>query len=424
MCRSILALDPHYTDVRPRHPSGGPDGGRDIEALFDGNVTAFGAVGFHNGANDSSEQKREIRSKFSRDLNAALRAKPDLKVFAFLTNLHLTMGEQSEMIDEARRAGVEHCDVLDRERLRIELDSPAGFFIRFQHLGIPLSEAEQASFLAHYGDRVQEVVSTGFQRMERTLNRILFLQESRDVLSGIFVRFRLKNAYPATEIGHFRAFVSVHLHAIKHDIHGICFGASDKSNRFRRDHPAEIVDQPPGIKHGMSHGQWEKYVKLTVPEMVTEAEVDDATEDASDHNKLVQVGDGSSVGMDPVSLVVIRYHHDDHIIRYQPRLELRDLDSSWFMPVLNQAFAKKIHTIEVFANGYLLAHIGSENFRIDASAYQSEQLDTFFTPEELDDPWVRVRPADFASAFILEFSSTTPRRMFGHEEPPDIPKSK
>ena len=89
-------------------------------------------------------------------------------------------------------AGIEHCDILDRERLRIELDSPAGFFMRFQYLKIPLSEAEQASFLAQYGDRVQEVVSTGFQRVERTLNRLLFLQESGDVLNGIYVLFRLK----------------------------------------------------------------------------------------------------------------------------------------------------------------------------------------------------------------------------------------
>jgi hypothetical protein len=40
-----------------------------------------------------------------------------------------------------------HCEVVDRERMRIALDSPDGFSIRFQYLDIPLSEAEQASFL-------------------------------------------------------------------------------------------------------------------------------------------------------------------------------------------------------------------------------------------------------------------------------------
>jgi hypothetical protein len=46
MCRSILALDRRYTEIRPRHLSGGPDGGRDHEALFDRDRVAFGAVGF------------------------------------------------------------------------------------------------------------------------------------------------------------------------------------------------------------------------------------------------------------------------------------------------------------------------------------------------------------------------------------------
>lgn len=60
MCRALLALDPHYTDVRPRHPSGGPDGGRDMKAIYDGDRQVFGAVGFVNGANDSDEQKRQV----------------------------------------------------------------------------------------------------------------------------------------------------------------------------------------------------------------------------------------------------------------------------------------------------------------------------------------------------------------------------
>ena len=233
MCLAVLALDQHYTDVRPRHPAGGPDGGRDIEAVYDGDRTAYGAVGFQNSANDSNEQKRTIGAKFSKDLASALAAKSDLKVFVFFTNLHLTMGEQSEMKDEARRLGIEHCDILDRDRLRIDLDSPAGYFIRFQYLGIHLSQPEQASFLARYGKQIQDVVSTGFQRVERTLNRILFLQEAERVLDTLYVVFQLKKSYPADEIGHFRAFVNIGLRAIKHNIFMIWFGSSDKSDRVQ-----------------------------------------------------------------------------------------------------------------------------------------------------------------------------------------------
>jgi hypothetical protein len=112
MARAVLALDTRYSDVRPRHPLGGPDGGRDIEATFESNRLAYGAVGFANGANDSDEQKQKIRKKFKADIGSALGANPQLKVFAFLTNVHLTMGEQDEMTREAKKAGIEHCDIL------------------------------------------------------------------------------------------------------------------------------------------------------------------------------------------------------------------------------------------------------------------------------------------------------------------------
>ena len=70
MCRAVLELDVRYTEVRPRHPLGGPDGGRDIEALFGGTLRTFGAVGFANSANDSDEQKRQVRRKFKDDLTS------------------------------------------------------------------------------------------------------------------------------------------------------------------------------------------------------------------------------------------------------------------------------------------------------------------------------------------------------------------
>ena len=428
MCRAVLALDQQYTDVRPRHPSGGPDGGRDIEAVYDGGRSAYGAAGFHNGANDSDEQKKRIRAKFTSDLESALKAKSDLKVFAFLTNVHLTMGEQSEMKEEARKGGIEHCDILDRERLRIELDSPAGFFIRFQHLGIPLSEAEQASFLTRYGDRIQEVVSTGFQRIERTLNRILFLQEATDVLSGIYVRFRLKESYAATDIGHFRAFVSLYLRAITHDILGIWFGSTDKPDRFRDDIP--LKRDVPGIAAGIATGQWEKHVRLPRQgqddDRESEASEDrkntaaDASSDETDDDQLEPVGGGSSIGLDPVPAITVHYTHDDALIRFRPRIQLRDLDDCMFLPLMSLSLAEKVDTIEVLANGYKLAHIGPEDFQIDRSSFQSD-IDQSFSTEELADPWVRLRPAEMSSAFHLRFTSNTPRRLFGHQETPDLP---
>ena len=406
MCRSVLALDRHYSDVRPRHPSGGPDGGRDIEAVFDGERIAYGAVGFQNGANDSGEQKKAIRAKFSSDLVAALTAKPDLKVFIFLTNLHLTMGEQSDMKEEARKAGIEHCDVFDRERLRIELDSSGGFFIRFQHLAIPLSEAEQASFLSRYGSRIQEVVSTGFQRVEQTLNRILFLQEAANVLDGIHVHFRLKRSYAAADIGHFRAFVWTHLRAPTHGIFAITFGSADKSDRFLAHSEGRTPNNPPGIGDGISHVAWEE-----------------GASGEGDKGPII-AGIGSSIGFDPVSSIIASYSHDDYLIRLRPRLQLRDLEDCLYTPVLNLKLADTLHSIQVFANGYKLADIGPEGFTIETLKGDFSPPNDAFSPEELRDPWVCIRPINGSSNFTLDFASVTPRRTFSHEEMQDSAASR
>jgi hypothetical protein len=422
MCRSVLALDPHYSEVRPRHPSGGRDGGRDIEAVFDGDRIAYGGVGFHNSANDSNEQKREIRKKFSSDLKSALSANPDLKVFAFFTNLHFTMGEQLKMKSKALQSGIEHCEILDRERLRIELDSPSGFFIRFQYLEIPMSAAEQASFLAKYGDRIQEVVSTGFQRVERTLNRILFLHEAAEVLDAIGVQFQLKKSYHANEIGHFRAFVNINLRAIKHDIMMIRFGSSDKPRRFIANLNGEQENELAGIAHGVSSGAWELQVKLPVLEedgnKIASATGD---EDEIEKNAFVYVGRGSGLGRNPVPSILVHYFHDPGLVRFRPRLQLRDLADCMFMPVLNQSLAEKLHSMQVFANEYQLAYIGPDEFAIDASPFKFTVPDAF-TQDELADPWVRIRPMGMSSTFRLRFTMSTPRRIYGHNEMRDAPR--
>jgi len=205
MCLAILAIDKRFSDVRPRHPRGGPDGGRDIEALFRNEQRAFAAVGFINQANDSDEQKKRIREKFGDDLQSALTTASTPEAFFFLTNINLTISEKELLVDQAKDVGFAYCEIIDRERLRISLDSPDGFAIRFQYLGLPLSEEEQASFFAKWGDDIQSVISTGFQRLERTLDRLLFLQEAWDIMSTLTVAFELDCIYSANEIGHFRA---------------------------------------------------------------------------------------------------------------------------------------------------------------------------------------------------------------------------
>lgn len=422
MCRALLALDPHYTDVHPRHPSGGPDGGRDIEAVFDNAGQAFGAVAFANGANDSEEQKKQIRKKFTHDLASAVAANPEVKVFAFLTNVHFTMGEQDEMKQEAKSAGFRHCDILDRERLRIELDAPGGFFVRFQYLSIPLSEAEQASFLSRYGSQIQEVVATGFQKVEKILNRLLFLTESNDVLEELTFRFVLKKAYQASEIGHFRSFIFLTLRECRSDMLILWFGSSDRADRFRDDMPDGKRSMTSGIGSGIGTGQWEQYLPPPSetddhPSENDEADAVEGEESSLDY-KLTSWSSG--LGRDPVPAVFAQYRHGRTFRGRLPRLTLRDFNDGMFLPFVNASLAEKIHSIQIFANGYKLEDLAPTDFKIDRSKCGPE-LPGGFTDEELKDAWVRLRPARLSSAYQFRFGQTTPRRMYGHEEPADSP---
>lgn len=411
MCRAVLSIDKRFSKVLPRHPRGGPDGGRDMEALFRDDQLAFGAVGFVNQANDSATHKTKAKKKFADDLKAALNNEPKPKVFVFFTNVQFTATEKDNLVAQAKKAGLTYCDIFDRERIRLILDSTDGFAIRFQYLAIPLSDAEQRSFFARWGDDIQSVIATGFQQIEQTLARILFLQEANDTLGALTLRFELDRTYAAEEIGHFRAFCYMHLKEPKLRIFDIFFGSTDKSTRM---YPPEHrrSDEPSGIKHGISSGQWESYITWD-----TDIGSPMPKAGGKELEKFTPVGNGSAIGLDPVSFVMATYRHDDSFIRLFPRISLRDINECWIMPVLNQSLAERIKAIHVYANGYKLMEIPQSEMQIDSSAITFE-IPVEFSKEELADPWVRIR-ARTSSTFALSFFHQTPRRLFASEQTPD-----
>jgi hypothetical protein len=401
MCRAILAIDKRFSDVRPRHPRGGPDGGRDIEAVYKGDQTTFGAVGFVNQANDSDEQKKTIKSKFSSDLKSALGSDKKPSAFVFFTNINLTIGEKESLIQEAKTSEMLLCEILDRERLRISLDSPDGFSIRFQYLNISLSEEEQASFFARWGDDIQSVISTGFQRVENTLNRVLFLQEASGPLNRLTFSFELKRKYSAEEIGHSRLFCSMYLKEPKHKILEVIFGSSDKSNRMRDDSDSDFAEKKSGIKYGICGGQWEQHIEL-------EKENSDEGENDEDE-RYTRVGSSSSVGRDEVEFLSISYSKGS-FIRFFPVLSLRDLDDAMFLPIVNKSLAEKIKVIHIYSNGYKIKEINFSDLKIDEEEF-NPNIPVDFSLDELRDPWVRIR-GHLASVFYIRFFEETPKRMF------------
>jgi hypothetical protein len=216
MCLAIMCLDRNYADIHPRRPEGGPDGGRDIQAVRDSQL-CFGAVGFLNNVSDSLQDKRAIKKKFQEDLTATLDAKPKARAFVFFTNVDLTPGEVEELRSWGMTRGLSFVDIYWRERIRHALDSPEGLAIRFQYLSIPLSETEQASFFSRFGTELEHIVRGGFDSVERKIDGLEFAYWRNGTIREITLELRLrKHEQSRRELReHFRIFLNCRVFAMK-----------------------------------------------------------------------------------------------------------------------------------------------------------------------------------------------------------------
>ena len=172
LCLALMPLIGPYTKERPRRPKGGPDGGRDIEAIADGATPVWGAVGFRNGGGNDDAARREAQDKFHSDLDRALSENPTLQGFVFFTNVDLTPRITDELKESAAKKGVSMVDVCDIERMRHVLDSPEGLIARLQYLEIPMSETEQIALINKFGDQLQDAILARLDGVERTLGQM------------------------------------------------------------------------------------------------------------------------------------------------------------------------------------------------------------------------------------------------------------
>lgn len=409
LCLAVLSIDKRFSDVKPRQPRGGADGKRDIQAVFRGAQVAFGAVGFLSQANDSGKHRKRSMRKFEDDLDAALTAEAQLKVFVFFTNVNLTVSEESKLEGSARSRGITTCEIFDRERIRITLDSPDGFSIRFQYLNISLSEAEQKSFFAKWGDDIQGVISEGFGKLERTLNRLQFLAETSLPLSHLTIILELDREYRGSEVGHFRAFCSLELVEPKDGVVGLLFGSTDNPDRVNASVPNELNPANGGIDRGRCGRQWKEKLKegADVPDPFTKTQ-----------EFLAPAGSFTSVGMETVPRLAIQFNGHTDFIRIAPYLVLRDIDDASFALFLNRSLADKLAAVHVYANEYELAKYPKDKLRFDRP-HGNFGVPMCFADSELADAWVRVM--NDLSPFRVSFSDSTPRRRFSATEVGDSP---
>jgi len=158
----ILRLE-GYLDIDPVHPTGGPDGGKDIIARHPDGRRVVGGCYFPNRADEKSWEK--IEGKFDGDLDGAV--KNSAKIFAFLTNVQISDDQGKTLRTKATAKGCA-VEIFDLDRVAPILNSPKGFGLRYQILSIKMSDEEQVSFFNNW----ESILLAEVQRVGAQLNQV------------------------------------------------------------------------------------------------------------------------------------------------------------------------------------------------------------------------------------------------------------
>lgn len=397
LCMSVLSLNKKYSNITPRQPYGGPDHGRDIQAIYEETYLCFIAVGFKQDANDSSEQINQIKKKFKDDLtNALTNAKKenlDLKGFVFFTNLKLTVDIIAELKQTAIKSGLLYCDIYNREQILQTLNTPDGYAIRFEFLDISLTEEEQKAFFTKWGNDIRSVISNGFDQQKKAIDRMIFLQESLLPLNYFSIRFNLNREYSSNEIGHFRILTFLSLPDIKHlddtlDLLDIVMILSDNPDRIRQ----EGIHNDTGIENGFSgYSGFEVYDNKT------------------DSNRFFQMTTSSSIGVTNIRSFVLQYQVND-LFRMPPNFSISDFDKAYFMPCISENLCNKLQSIEIYANAYKIYTIGASDISFKKNDERFKNLPVTFNEDELKKTWKCLFHKKGYS-LQLDFSNNTPKRI-------------
>jgi hypothetical protein len=257
MCLALLPLLGPYTHEQPRRPKGGPDGGRDIEALYQGTAVIWGAVGFQNGGGSDESARQKAEEKFKADLDRAVTENPSLAGFVFFTNVDLTPSQIERFKGYAQGKNIQIIDIFDMERLRHVLDSPEGLIARLQYLDIPMSATEQAALVSKFGNQLQNAVTARFDRVERTLEQMERFLDFQKPLLRLDLYVELNQPTTSALIGD--EAICFFIHGIQ-DLNKIVscllvnhadYPTSDKSlvvlTHIWMDTPSKIMSLPPSI---------------------------------------------------------------------------------------------------------------------------------------------------------------------------------
>jgi hypothetical protein len=227
LAADVLGLDQRYSLIKLRHPLGGPDGGRDLEAIYEGSVTVWGAVGFQNMVSDSPDEKKQTVRKFKFDLGRMKQEFPALSRMVFFTNTALTVAELGELCDHGQKQGTQ-IDIYDRERLRAVLDNSMGLMYRLRYLDLEMTREEQLAFFTQHGQELEGMIHGHFAVVKQRLERLQFEMECRKPLVQISVVLRLNTEYSPEQLGHFRFLAVIQNRDCIGPDPALCIGGRDQ----------------------------------------------------------------------------------------------------------------------------------------------------------------------------------------------------
>ena len=141
--------------------------------------------------------------------------------------MDLTPNEISKLEKLAAERGLTHVDIYWRERIRHALDGVEGLALRYQYLGIPLSETEQAAFFARYGKDLEGLIRGRFDRIEQKLDAIEYYRWRAGSISSLTLEVEFKNIMSSEQDvqEHFR--ICLELQGVQHEKRSIFIGCRD-----------------------------------------------------------------------------------------------------------------------------------------------------------------------------------------------------
>lgn len=382
LCLSLLSIDGRYKNVRPRQPRGGPDGGCDIEASLESGEVVWAAVGFRNSVSDSPTDRRWAARKFKDDLSIAAAAIPKPSSFVFMTNVSVSVSQRNSLILQARHAGILDCQVMDRERLRILLDSPDGLSFRFQYLGIPLSDAEQAAFFSRWGGRIESTIQSVASHLDSRLDRLQFILERSRPLGHVAFGLGFKDGFSLAPGAHFRAFLMIFIPG-SHKNHQRLELATCNEAPSR-------VSSPLGSTHA-------RILRHFATATLMPKEQDDARK---------TITSGTARWDTPMNSIYVEGGFGHWLFQSSPYV-LADLDNAMMALWLNKSLADSISRVQVFANEYELLDANRDQLITETPRTPSFSP-WAFTNAELQEPWQQVILAHGGPMF--QFSDETPKR--------------